>query len=645
MQIKSLVTALIVGLFLSAVINAQDRSSQAFVNSLGMKMIFVEGKAFDARTPSLWQRSQAISAGKPSSHMFALNRPHVLFPVELDDYYMAQFPVTNGMYRRFVDQTGHRTPAGRLQDFCWFRRDGSPWDMDDFSGDDLPVTAVNNIDIDAFCAWLSKTEDRTYRPAGHHEFEYASRAGTNTRYWWGDYPDARYMNHGVSRIGHPTPVGFYPANPWGFHDTHGNVWQYCADGGRLAAMGGAFNCAQRMTGADAFVNHAEGPNIITLLSTGFRLACDAAEGRKRPGDLTEATIVPAGGSGPAFAELDITVGERIELGALTSNSVVFMVTRDGTWLLDQRRSTDRGKTWTNCAPIPPARCQLRDGTILAIVENRMGFDHLKGESSFSVQTSTDDWQTVETVEAQVYVPLADWFLPVRGLVELEDGRLLATLYGRMDGDRVWEESPMAAELAIPWIKTRVIVIESSDRGKSWRYLSTLSYNPQLGTEGQNEADLIQLPDGHLFAAMRTGIHGDRDLHGREHMDQPLLVAWSADGGRSWSDPQRIYVDGKLITGIYPRILTTKDGVLAVLRCRPDGSVVFSPDGGGAFWSDEMVYYEGLIARDVPYHAGMQDMALIGPHTILVVDVVNPSGFPPTTGWRAQGVPIKVRKKK
>ena len=47
------------------------------------------------------------------------------------------------------------------------------------------------------------------------------------------------MNYGVSRIGHPTPVGTYPANAWGFYDTHGNVWQYCADGGRLAAMGGA----------------------------------------------------------------------------------------------------------------------------------------------------------------------------------------------------------------------------------------------------------------------------------------------------------------------------------------------------------------------------------------------------------------------
>ena len=150
----------------------------------------------------------------------------------------------------------------------------------------------------------------------------------------------------------------------------------------------------------------------------------------------------------------------------------------------------------------------------------------------------------------------------------------------------------------------------------------------------------------MSAAMRTGIHGDVDLHGREHMDQPLLVAWSADGGRSWSDPQRVYVDGKLITGIYPRICATEEGVLAILRCRPDGSVIFSPDGGGSLWSDEVIYYENRLGTPgVPYHAGMQDMALIGPNTFLVADVFSPTGYPPQQGWRAQGVVITVKKKK
>jgi hypothetical protein len=110
------------------------------------------------------------------------------------------------------------------------------------------------------------------------------------------------------------------------------------------------------------------------------------------------------------------------------------------------------------------------------------------------------------------------------------------------------------------------------------------------------------------------------------------VAWSNNGGKVWSDPQRIYVKAKLITGIYPRALLTHDGVLAVLRARPDGSVIFSPDGEGSIWSDELIHYS---PGDGIHHA---DMQLIGPHTILVTDVVKEGG------WKVEGVPITVRKK-
>ena len=60
---------------------------------------------------------------------------------------------------------------------------------------------------------------------------------------------------------------------------------------------------------------------------------------------------------------------------------------------------------------------------------------------------------------------------------------------------------------------------------------------------------------------------------------------------------------------------------------------------GAFWSDEQIYYlpEGHESSDGA-HAGMQDMALIGPDTILVIDVFKKLGT-----WYAAGVPITVTK--
>ncbi|MDP6058790.1 MAG: SUMF1/EgtB/PvdO family nonheme iron enzyme, partial [Pirellulaceae bacterium] len=458
-------------------------SRKSFVNSMGMKMIGVKGGSFDAWTPSLARYGRMMGIDGRPDVAFALNRPRVTTPVTVDDYVLSAFPVTNAMYRQFVEETGHRRPEGKLVDFFWKRSRASPWDLDDFKGNDLPVTGVQNADIIAFCKWLSQKEGRQYRAPTIHEFEYANRAGTDTRFWWGDKPDVRKMNFGPSLIGHPTPVGSYPPNPWGFYGMHGNVWEYCYDEGRYMAMGSAFNCPQSWTGVDAFGNFHEGPQKMRLLTSSFRLACDADQGAARPADRSEPTVVATNAGGPQFPRLKITVGERIDLGTIPNNASLFMITRGGTWVLNNKRSTDRGKTWQSCETLGEAFCQLRDGTIIAIPGSDSGGGParfkgpLVGRSSLRVQVSDDDWQTVRSHTASLEVPLAEFFLAVRGLIELEDGRLLMTMYGRMDGDHVREDSPVGYELDNQWIKTRVITVQSSDRGRSWQYLSTLSYHP------------------------------------------------------------------------------------------------------------------------------------------------------------------------
>ena len=60
------------------------------------------------------------------------------------------------------------------------------------------------------------------------EWEYAARAGSQTAYAWGDRPDAERANMD-RKVGRTTPVKQYPANAWGLHDLHGNVWEWCAD--------------------------------------------------------------------------------------------------------------------------------------------------------------------------------------------------------------------------------------------------------------------------------------------------------------------------------------------------------------------------------------------------------------------------------
>ena len=62
------------------------------------------------------------------------------------------------------------------------------------------------------------------------QWEYACRAGTTTAYSFGGNITPKQANYGDNGgVGKTTPVGTYPANAWGFHDLHGNVWEWCSD--------------------------------------------------------------------------------------------------------------------------------------------------------------------------------------------------------------------------------------------------------------------------------------------------------------------------------------------------------------------------------------------------------------------------------
>jgi formylglycine-generating enzyme required for sulfatase activity len=628
-----------------------------FVNSLGLKMIRVGAAAFDAWTPSFADAETVaveVSGG--------LERPPLPHRVELPgDFYLAEVPVTNALYRRFVAETGHRTPGGELFDIDRVKTGKGfsgvilvsegveTWERDGFTADDQPVAGVNYVDAVAFCAWLSAAEGRTYRLPEAYEWEYACRAGTETLFWWGDRPDPRSMNYAASRIGHPTPVGFYPPSPWGFHDLHGNVAECCEQIGRPGGVqkGAAWNYPATLTGADIYVDvrgtfTPHMPITRRTLEIGFRVCCDADQA-PAPGSAEGRQIVLAGGTGPDLPELEITLGEKLDFGTTGNQIHSFLVTRSGRWLMNDRRSDDRGATWEPCTMLAFNALQLRDGTIIQCTgpgarSSGWDFEGMSGGfGAMKVTVSTDDWQTVSTFDAPIEIPLGVQFGSDAAIVELDDGTLLMGLYGWMDGDQVREDNPMFPIVDGAY-KTRVIAVVSKDRGRSWRYLSTICYHPEMGREGANETTIIKLPSGDLFAAMRTGLHGYSDRHGREHLDEPLLCAWSRCDGRSWSEPARIYVRDRLVTGIWPRSVLTSEGVLAVLRARPDGSVIFCPDGTGTIWTDEVVYRTGRVG------GSMDGMALIGPDTLLAVYVDEITTQGDERIGHVSALPVTVRRK-
>ena len=95
-----------------------------------------------------------------------------------------------------------------------------------------PVILVSKEDAKAYVEWLSRKTGEEYRLLSEAEWEYVARAGTTTRYWWGDAIGRNRANCSGcgSRYNLVTaPVGSFSANPFGLHDVHGNVWEWVED--------------------------------------------------------------------------------------------------------------------------------------------------------------------------------------------------------------------------------------------------------------------------------------------------------------------------------------------------------------------------------------------------------------------------------
>ena len=96
-----------------------------------------------------------------------------------------------------------------------------------------PVISVSWKDAQAYVAWLTRESGGQYRLLSEAEWEYVARAGSETRYSWGNEVGRNRANCrgcGSRWDGKQTaPVGSFGANGFGLHDIHGNVWEWVQD--------------------------------------------------------------------------------------------------------------------------------------------------------------------------------------------------------------------------------------------------------------------------------------------------------------------------------------------------------------------------------------------------------------------------------
>lgn len=103
----------------------------------------------------------------------------------------------------------------------------------DWGGGRRPVINVSIAHVEAYLRWLSNETGITYRLPSEAEWAFANRGGTTTEFWWGDAVESGHANCrgcGSEWDGHTSaPVGSFPPNPFGLHDTTGNVLEWVED--------------------------------------------------------------------------------------------------------------------------------------------------------------------------------------------------------------------------------------------------------------------------------------------------------------------------------------------------------------------------------------------------------------------------------
>ncbi|MEA2019918.1 MAG: formylglycine-generating enzyme family protein, partial [Campylobacterota bacterium] len=192
-----------------------------------------------------------------------------LVSIPNQSYQMAKYTVTFKEYDKYCKDRNKTKPDDR----GWGR-------------ENRPAIYVSWNDAKEYAAWLSKKTNKTYRLPSEEEWEYCCKAGTTTKYSFGDdekeldkyaWYDKNSYDKGSDHKDYGThPVGEKLPNPWGLFDMHGNVWEWCedwcdSDQDRKVLRGGSWvNGAGNLR---SFIRNWFNPTV-TFSDVGFRLVCE-----------------------------------------------------------------------------------------------------------------------------------------------------------------------------------------------------------------------------------------------------------------------------------------------------------------------------------------------------------------------------------
>ncbi|MEX2578454.1 MAG: formylglycine-generating enzyme family protein [Verrucomicrobiales bacterium] len=186
-------------------------------------------------------RGGAFKMGSPPDEAKRLEDEGPLVEIAISPFWMARYETTWNLYEPFMFTPFSRNKDGSLS-YPEHFENATPADfvsspttpyMEMSFGmgtDGFPAICMTHHAANKFCEWLSFQTGHFYRLPTEAEWEYACRAGTTGRF---SNPTAKLeefavMDPEIVRVGYEK-VGTKKPNPWGLHDMHGNVMEWCLD--------------------------------------------------------------------------------------------------------------------------------------------------------------------------------------------------------------------------------------------------------------------------------------------------------------------------------------------------------------------------------------------------------------------------------
>jgi formylglycine-generating enzyme required for sulfatase activity len=184
---------------------------EELADGVAIKMVRIMGGEFEMGSP-LGEKERFQSEDPQHS-------------VTLESFFLGQMPVTQAQWKVVAGWPKLRVALNPTRSH--------------FNGANRPVEQVTWEEAMEFCQRLSKRSQRTYTLPSEAHWEYACRAGSTTPFAFGETLTPELANYdgnytyGTGPKGayrkETTDVGRFPANAWGLHDMHGNVWEWCLD--------------------------------------------------------------------------------------------------------------------------------------------------------------------------------------------------------------------------------------------------------------------------------------------------------------------------------------------------------------------------------------------------------------------------------